>query len=127
MYYSQRYISSSSFYKLTRKKQIDAGNQFMRNKLERRRTSSYYYRMPETEFNVLYRMRSAFLEGYFDHNKEVLIPHKQNNIEGYKVFTPFYYYLAEGVDIKNPVTVDDKNITMNPSIVRCAMAVDRGW
>lgn len=129
-HYEQKYVISSSYYKLNLSKQIDAGNQFMHLKNVDQHTvagNDFYYRMPEKEFNILYRMKSAYLNGYFDHNKEILFPQKKNGEEGYKVITPFYYYMTNSVDYKHGKIDNTGKISYDNITLKAGMAVDRGW
>jgi len=128
-YYEQRYCTSSSFYKLMKTKQINAGDQFYQHQGVNVNTEAkwdFYYRMPNKEFDAIYRMRSAYINGYFDHNKEILFPEQKNGQEGYRVITPFYYFITPSVDYKHPKYQDHK-ITYNPIGLKAGMAVDRGW
>ena len=83
--------------------------------------------MPLKEFNALFRMRSSFLNGFFDHNKEILFPEEKNGTKGYRVITPFYYYISPSIDFKHPKQGPDGKVQMDPSFVKGGMAVDRGW
>jgi hypothetical protein len=126
--YKQKFISSTAYYKMVNLPALNAGNQFMfnnRNSIETN-LSTWYYRMPKKEFDIKYRMRSAYIQGEFDHDKEVLIPKTKNGVEGYDIITPFYYYqvltptrlLGLQQDGKPFVSQDAQN---------AAMAVFRGW
>jgi hypothetical protein len=128
--WEQQYLTSEYSYKLLKAKNIDAGNQFMYGRpKDRGETAKYslYYRMPEAEYNLFFRMRSSFIEGYFDHNKEILIPKKKDSREGYEIVTPFYYYLVDGIDTENKVLTQDGSVMPNPVPERAAIAVHRGW
>jgi hypothetical protein len=130
--YQQKMQSSHGFYRLMNVKPINAGAQFMWLGGEYQETSeqpSYYYRMPKKEFDALYRMKSAYIDGEFDHTKEILLPKKKDGVAGYEVITPFYYYWGEiGVDPKNGVgvTQDGKPVEIE-NYLRNAIAVKRGW
>jgi hypothetical protein len=122
-------VTSSSFYKLTKTQQINAGDQFYQIKGADKNSvgmNDYYYRMPLKEFNVVYRMRSAYVNGYFDHNKEILFPESKNGVEGYKVITPFYYYYTPNMDFEHPKQVNGQT-EFDKIALRAGMAVDRGW
>jgi hypothetical protein len=127
-YYQQQMLTSQSYYKLTKLSSIDAGNQWWdrRAQDDEHWKVSFYYRMPLKEFNVLYRMRSAHLEGVFDHDKEILVPTKKFGQDGYNVFTPFYYYNQSYLDIFHVETIDGETKPRSIS-ERAAMAVHRGW
>lgn len=127
-YYKQKLLSSSSYYKLMNLKPLDAGNQFWWNGKVGDSTDlfSMYYRMPKKEFDIKYRMRSAYIKGEFDHDKEVLIPRKKNGVEGYDVITPFYYYYKEYPSVYLHLLQDGKPFE-GKDIERAAMPVFRGW
>jgi hypothetical protein len=128
-YYEQRIKSGWGYYRLIKALSLNAGKQFY-HKGSGHTTwqRSLYYRMPEKEFDVLYRMKSAHITGEFDHNKEILIPKTRNGQEGYDVITPFYYYNTVGMDFNNTaMTADQSTITTPTVIERAAMAVHRGW
>jgi len=72
-------------------KPINVNNEFVSiNTTDKRH--NLLYRIPEFEYQVLYRLKSATVTGYFDFNKEILVPHYKNGIRGYNVFAPFHYY-----------------------------------
>lgn len=83
--------------------------------------------MPEKEFDVLYRMRSAYLQGVFDHNKEILLPCKKNGVDGYNVITPFYYFDQATYDGLNLAVGPDGSPAHKYNVERGGMAVHRGW
>jgi hypothetical protein len=121
------YMSSMSYYKLINVKPIDAGNQFMLVSDPKETTNpTFYYRMPKKEFDVLYRMKSAYIKGQFDHNKEVLIPNSKLGHQGYDVYTPFYYYrkLVESPYLQ---LHSDGQPTNGFEAVNAAIPVYRGW
>ncbi len=89
----QTYMKSFYYYRLINSQPLNAGKQFWFNH-EGIETNemTYYYRMPRKEFDIKYRMRSAYITGQFDHNKEILIPTQRYDRDGYDIYTPFYYY-----------------------------------
>jgi hypothetical protein len=107
---------------------IDAGNQFYQNFVQNKMTfsASFYTRIQEFDFDVYYSLRKAFLSGYFDHTKEILIPAKKDGIDGYNVITPFYYYYMIRPDPFFTLKVNGKPET-KLTTERAAMAVNRGW
>ena len=126
--YKQKMITSYYYYRLLNARALNAGNQFWWNARDSEDTDlyTYYYRMPKKEFDVKYRMKSAFIQGEFDHDKEILIPHKQNGAEGYQVITPFYYYSR--LNPSNFVgLLQDGSPFDGSTSQRAAMAVYRGW
>jgi len=128
--YQQEYLTSEAFYKLTKLQDIDAGNQFMYGRSQNRKEPvrySLYYRMPDPEFNVMYRLRSSFITGQFDHDKEILMANKQGNLNGYDVITPFYYYYSSCPDKENNQITGSGKEEEQFLAERAAMAVHRGW
>jgi len=83
--------------------------------------------MPEKEYRVLYLDRKAYIKGYLDHNKEILVPHKKDFHDGYRVITPLYYYLKNVPD--KIFKYSDKDGTEEDMVKfeRAAIVVDRGW
>jgi hypothetical protein len=125
--YQQRMKISSGYYKLLKKTPINAGNQFFWDR-EGGSTSmlTYYYRMPKKEFDIKYRLRSAFISGEFDHDKEILLPTKKNGVNGYTIITPFYYYQKNFPSIYLGIAQNGTLFNSNDE-ARGAMAVKRGW
>jgi hypothetical protein len=126
--YQQRMKISSGYYKLLKKNPIDAGNQFIWQKEVSGATFllTWYYRMPKKEYDIKYRLRSAFIDGEFDHDKEILLPTKKDGKNGYTVITPFYYYEKIIPSAFLGVTQNGTLYNQN-NAVRAAMAVNRGW
>lgn len=126
--WEQQYLTSEYAYKLLNTEPIDAGNQFYfkTDNPSKAIEQTLYYRMPEKEFNIIYRMKPAFIRGVFDHNKEVHVPRVKNGVKGYDVFTPFYYYVTERTDHLN-VVEDNGKTYATPIEERAAIAVHRGW
>jgi hypothetical protein len=118
----------SLVYKFLSKGSINVNYEFV----QRFNTSKHvfytlFYRIPEKEFDKLYRFRRVDISGNFDHDKEVLIECCKNGERGYNVFTPFYYYLntsmTEGIDM-----VDcDGNQVPEQRITPAGIVVHRGW
>lgn len=128
-YHSQKFVSSHAYYKLINLNPLDAGNQFWFNAREADEVKemTLYYRMPRKEFNVKYRMRSAFIRGEFDHDKEILVPNKKNGQDGYDVITPFYYYRKLTLE-KDYVSLHADGKPFDSLVSdRAAIAVFRGW
>lgn len=128
--YKQQEINvSQSIYKLTRGETIDAGNQWWYKSVPGsvKAEINLYYRMPEREFDTLYRMRSAFISGVFDHDKEILFPETKNGIKGYKVITPLYYFDQIYLNNFKAAAFQDGTDTLKYDSERAAMAVHRGW
>jgi hypothetical protein len=121
------YMSSMGYYKLINAKSLNAGNQFIfESDNEIIHNPTFYYRMPKKEFDVLYRMKSAFITGQFDHNKEVLIPSKKFGIEGFDVYTPFYYY-RKVKDSPYLQLHSDGKLANGGEALDAAIPVYRGW
>ena len=125
-YYEQKYLTSESFFKLTKNIPINGNNQFYKQRNVNVNTPAlydYFYRMPQKEFDILFRMKPAFLNGYFDHKKEILFPEKNNGVDGYRIFTPFYFFRfdwsLDEVQGENKKSVKKQD--------RGGLAVDRGW
>jgi len=127
-YYRQNLLSSTAYYKLMRLEPLDAGKQFFYGGKFGEITDqfTYYYRMPLKEFDISFRMKSAYINGEFDHDKEILIPNKKNGVEGYDVFTPFYYYYkARGPEYLQ--LLQDGKPCRVYEFERAALPVHRGW
>ncbi len=127
--YRQRMMSSASYYKFTECSAIDVNKQFWYNDISEDTTEqfTYFYRMPKKEFDIKYRMRSAFIKGEFDHEKEILIPAKNEyGMTGYDVFTPFYYYYKKSKSQYLDV-LQDGTVTEGKNVERAAIPVHRGW
>jgi hypothetical protein len=125
--YQQRMKISSGYYKLLKKQPIDAGNQFLWG-AEPGTPSiiTWYYRMPKKEYDIKYRLRSAYISGEFDHDKEILLPTKKDGKNGYTVITPFYYYNKSSPT--NYLGVNQNgSLFKNNDEQRGAIAVNRGW
>ena len=127
--YRMKMQASQSYYKLTSAPEIDAGKQFFyhQNGEKRPWSPSLYWRMPLKEFNILYRMRSAYIDGEFDHKKEVLIPKKKNGVEGYDVITPFYYYEYARPYTNHYALTSDGKVAKDFNFDKAGIAVHRGW
>jgi hypothetical protein len=125
--YQQKMKISSGYYKLIKKQPIDAGNQFIWGG-EPGATSmiTWYYRMPKKEYDIKYRLRSAFISGEFDHDKEILLPTKKNGKDGYTVITPFYYFEKNLPSMFLGVAQNGSLIQHNDQ-ERAAISVNRGW
>ena len=128
--YQKTFMTSQNYYKMTDIEKINANSQFWWN-WDGRKTSfltpSYYYKMPKKVYDIKYRMRGAYIEGNFDHNKEILIPRKKNGADGYDVITPFYYYDRVENSQKYAAVTPDGKFMENQESLRGAMAVHRGW
>jgi hypothetical protein len=126
-YLEQRMVTSHGYYKLTKLDPINAGDQFLQPVKDsgqaETRTNTLYYRMPEKEFNMLYKNRAAFIQGEFDHDKEILI----SKGSGYEIITPFYYYNLITPDIYNKQQTADGQTKDSYNKERAAIAVRRGW
>ena len=127
--YEQKILSSQYHYKLTKLDPINVNMQFSDvGTLDGpKRFTSWLYRVPEKEFNVIYRMKPAVMTGQFDHNKEILFPREINGVNGYDVITPFYYYLNYVLDHKDGAKDANGNIVQKEDVERAALAVNRGW
>lgn len=131
-YLEQKMATSHAYYKLLSLPPLNAGNQFIGSVVHEDMSTyrgTLYYRMPEKEFDILYRMRSAFIRGSFDHDKEILIPKKKDGQEGYDVITPFYYYDLNlpNKDGKKEIRQWDGKETIAFEAHPAALAVHRGW
>lgn len=125
--YQQRMKISSGYYKLLKKHPIDAGNQFIWGaEPGTPNFLTYYYRMPKKEYDIKYRLRSAFISGEFDHDKEILLPTKKDGRDGYTVITPFYYYEKNSPSMYYGVA-QNGTLFQNAEEQRAAIAVKRGW
>lgn len=121
------YMSSHSYYRLMHLPSLDAGAQFWLDHIvENNGMPTLYYRMPKKEYDVIYRMRSAYISGEFDHNKEILIPTKKNGESGYDIFTPFYYYNIVS-ETRFAGLNSDGSTHENYDILKGALPVYRGW
>jgi hypothetical protein len=127
--YEQSIVASEYHYKLTRRDAVDVNKQFFDVGAidEPTRSISWLSRVPEKEFNVIYRMKPAIITGQFDHNKEILFPRVKDGRFGYDVITPFYYYLKFHLDNNNGVKDSSGKIVLAEEIERAALAVNRGW
>ena len=127
-YNTQKFMSSAAYYKLVNLNPLDAGNQFWFHGRVAEETDlmTLYYRMPRKEFDVKYRMRSAYIRGEFDHDKEILIPRKENGQDGYDVITPFYYYRKLSPNEFLSLHSDGSPFQGYTS-ERAGIAVFRGW
>jgi hypothetical protein len=67
---------------------------------------------------------SAIAYGEFDHSKEIHVRRKINQLEGFSIFTPFYYY-KENLD-DGPYYDDPKHKTHQKEI-KGGILVNRGW
>lgn len=81
-----------------------------------------WWRMPDEEFNVYHRFKPYFILGQLDYTKEILLPKRQNGVDGFEVINPLYCYEGGKVSMKelwgggDPVKVE-----------RAAIIVNRGW
>jgi hypothetical protein len=117
---------SHGYYLLTRTTSINANEQFYKIgqqvKIADLNTPSYYdlfYRMPKKEFDVFYRLRPTYITGHFDHQLEILFPESKDGVDGYRIITPFYFFLCPAYNPNDPS--GEKNYAP------AGMAVDRGW
>jgi hypothetical protein len=128
--YEQSIVSSQYHYKLIAQYPINVNKQFTKmNKAipAPEQFSSWFYRIPEKEFNVIYRMKPAYVTGQFDHNKEILFPREKNGVFGYDIITPFYYYYNFFLDQKDGAKDGSGNVVKKYDVERGAIAVNRGW
>jgi hypothetical protein len=128
-YYEQTMTISQNKYKLLSTTPLNAGDQFWHPTIQDAAvyTQSLFYRMPEKEFDILYRMRSAYIKGQFDHNKEILIPRNKDGFSGYDVITPFYYYQKAMLNLQMAGFNGDGTQYRKDDIHRGGIAVHRGW
>jgi hypothetical protein len=125
--YQQRYKISSGYYKLLKKTPINAGDQFIWVKnVSATSFLTWYYRMPKKEYDIKYRLRSAYIMGEFDHDKEILLATRKNGKDGYTVITPFYYYEKQNPSPFRSIT-QDGTLFKHVDEARGAIAVNRGW
>lgn len=127
--YEQKISTSEYAYKLLSTNPINAGQQFWEKAHpdDPHFSRTLYYRMPKKEFNILYRMRPAYIQGFFNHEKEILIPKRKNGVEGYEIYTPFYYYTYASLDSKVAFDSSDKSINAITFEEPGAITVHRGW
>lgn len=121
-YYEQKFVTSESLYRLTKTLPINGNSQFYKQKnvsVDSVGFWDYFYRMPKKEFDVFYRMKPAYLKGYFDHKKEILFPEEKDGIDGYRVITPFYFFSC----LFDDPSAEEKKIVQDKG----GLAVDRGW
>lgn len=126
--YQQTIQSSHGYYRLINLPALNAGGQFWWHggDFDTTESPSQYYRMPKKEFDIRFRLRSAYLDGEYDHSKEILLPRTKYGEAGYEVITPFYYYYMTRPSENIGVTQDGKPVE-NKDMVRNAIAVKRGW
>ena len=78
--------------------------------------------MPEEEFTVYHRFRPYFIIGQLDYSKEVLIPQKKGNVDGFMIINPLYCYEGGKISMKEIFNGGDA-----VKIERSAIIVNRGW
>lgn len=83
--------------------------------------------MPLKEFNQLYRYRKVSIQGYFDHDKEVLIESTKHGERGYQVYTPFYYYDNTSLKPSSQMIAGDGTSTIEQRLQAGGIVVHRGW
>lgn len=127
-YYRQKMSTSNAYYRLINLPPLNAGQQFWWNdrKSESTDLMTWYYRIPKGEFDIKYRMRSAYIQGQFDHDKEILIPKSKKGVDGYDVITPFYYYRKLNPSSFLGLLQNGTPFSQNAS-ERAGIAVYRGW
>jgi len=82
-----------------------------------------WYRMPKEEYNVYHRFVPYYIIGQLDYSKEILIPYRLNNEDGYIVVNPLYCYEGGKISWKSLIQKDGKPVV----IERAAVIVNRGW
>jgi len=60
-----------------------------------------WHRMPKEQYDVYHRFKPYYLLGQLDYSKEILIPKKKGNVDGYEVINPLYCYEGGRVSFKN--------------------------
>jgi hypothetical protein len=85
----------------------------------------FLHKLKETNFNRSFKGNSVEAEGEFDFTKEVHIRKQKDGVNGYDIFTPFYYYdeLSQNDDFH----VKDPSIKTTERKLKGAIAVHRGW
>lgn len=121
-------VDQSYVFKFLNQEPINVNYEFVqRFNGEKNKLLTLFYRMPEKEFNRLYRFRRVEITGNFDHDKEVLIETCKDGKKGYNVFTPFYYYLNTSVDETSKMVGTDGNPIPEQRISPGGIVVHRGW
>lgn len=67
--------------------------------------------------------------GYFDHMREIHIPKVKDGVEGYEIFTPFFYFDVKDSNIYNLAVVDNPKEQVFTESLNCniSIIVNRGW
>lgn len=83
----------------------------------------------ENKYDEVYKMKTCKLTGYFDHSKEIHIPHIENGIEGYLVFSPFYYvdYVLPEKNLGTKENLGFTEFQPDKFTLKGTMIVDKGW
>lgn len=81
------------------------------------------------KYDEVYKMKTCKLTGYFDHSKEIHIPHSKNGIDGYLVFSPFFYADYVLPDKTVPINTDlgTKEFQPDKFVMKGSIIVEKGW
>jgi len=130
-YNKSRVFSSkySEFYqKLHQSHAIDLNSLIWYN-TQKAKYENIISQMNQNDYNNRFFMSRCKVTGSFDHSKEILVPNKKNNEEGYLVFTPFYYADFTGKLVENSAEENNFDNTNLPDryLQKDAIIVNRGW
>lgn len=99
----------------------------------------YIIATPRNGINNL--ISNAFLENYvkslqfhsfkatgkFDHTKEIHVPKVKNGVDGYEIYTPFFYYNYPINEFYDQYFYDEKNAKDPEHSGNAFITVHRGW
>ncbi len=126
--FSSKIVYQSLIYKFINIKPINVNYEFVhRFNPQNNIFYTLFYRMPEKEYDRLYRFKRVEITGNFDHDKEVLIESCKCGEKGYNVYTPFYYYNNTYIDKQSRMIGQDGKAIAEHRILRGGITVHRGW